>query len=299
MRLKSYILLATASFAFQAGLLGLPANHLAHADVLSSQQLEQFQAELQRVEDGRKGLTSQADCLKNFVVKQQEFVSERELALGEALNRQHALEARVAQLQQEFHGHAALLQAESVNMAQRAAAVEHARRERDEQAARLKTCNDVLFFLPGICKAGEEAVIGIGWMNNAEADLRAAEPRLREAQNGFNEVQQRLAQSSQQLAETQQDHQRIREVVTQTELTIAHTKAANSRINEKIQDFNRLAVNFSATLGDAADLDMDDVRLRTINRLIEEGRSLTSAMPAFIEVTRSELPEEARRTCSL
>lgn len=299
MRLKSYVLLATASLAFQAGFWGLPAGRLANAEPLSAQQLEEFKSELQRVEEGRKGLTSQADCLEAFVVQQQEFVSGRELALGEALNRQNATQARVAQLQQEFQGHTVLLQQESLNMAMRAAAVEQARRERDEQAARLKTCNDVLFFLPGICKAGEEAVIGFGWMNNAEADLRSAEPRLREAQNGLNEVQQRLEQSNRQLAETQQEYQQIRDVVTKTELTIAHAKAANSRINEKIQDFNRIAVNFSATLGEAADLDMDDVRIRTVNRLIEEGRSLTSAMPAFIEATRSELPEEARRTCSL
>ncbi|MGL3606252.1 hypothetical protein ACSV9I_07045 [Rhizobium sp. G187] len=249
--------------------------------------------------EARNTLERHASCLVDYVGKLEAITADQERALGDSIQRQRDSEAELARFRQEVEGFAAEAERERNKMEEHRANVERAARERDEQAERLKVCRDVFFLFPDICNAGEDVVKQLNWMNDAQADLNAAEPRLQEAIGAWEQARQRLDASTQQASNAQQQLAEAQNAVARTESAIASTKLVASQVREQIQPFNTLIAEFSTSLDEAADLNLDEARWRTLRRVSSETSALAASLPEFVRATQSALPEEAQRSCSL
>ncbi len=290
--LAGFIAIA-AQFDVSVSLYALPAQ----AAALSTEQMAAFQSKLTEAESSRDLLGRRSVCLMQHLTVQQQLNADRERELGQAMYLQIELERQVVQSEAAVKGYEDLVESENQNVQARRAVFEKARRERDEQADRLRTCSQILFFLPGICEGGEAVVKGFGWMNDAEREYREAQPRLRNAEEALAGVRNQLENNRRQLAAAQQSHVENQSAVKQLEEQITKLKAAISTINVKIQDFNVLVGTFTNTLKEATDVNIDDARVRQIDRLSGEIYDLTKEVPHFISSTETGLPDETRQAC--
>ncbi|WP_421400295.1 hypothetical protein [Agrobacterium fabrum] len=269
----------------------------AQAAAISIEQVAAFKSKLAQAEASRDLLGRRSVCLMEHLTAQQQLSADRERALGQAMYLQIELERQVVQSEVAVKGYEDLVQSENQNVQARRAVFEKARRERDEQADRVRTCSQVLFFLPGICQGGEAVVKGFGWMNDAEREYREAQPRLRNAEEALAGVRNQLENNRRQLVAAQQSHVENQSAVKQLEEQITKLKTAISTINVKVQDFNVLVGTFTNTLKEATAVDTDDAKIRQIDRLSAEIDVLTKDVPHFISSTESGLPDEAMRAC--
>lgn len=271
----------------------------AMARQIEESELQAFKQNLETAVEARNSLEQHARCLVDYVGRLEAITADQERDLGDAIQRQRDTEAELARFRQEVEGFAAEAERQRNTMETHRANVERAARERDEQAERLKVCRDVFFLFPDICNVGEDVVKQLNWMNDAQADLIAAEPRLREAIDAWEQARQRLDSSTQKASNAQQQLADAKNAVAQTESAIASAVLVASQVREQIQPFNALVAEFSTTLSEAEDLNLDDARWRTLKRLSSETSALAASLPDFVRATQSALPDEARRSCSL
>lgn len=298
--MRGYLLLLTvAAFAVQLDLSALPRLSSAAAASLSAEQISEFQTKLQQVEASRTRLGQWSACLSGVLVDQQAQSAERERALGQALARQLELEKQLAEKEALARGFEALVATETQKVAERHAEFARAQRERAEQARRLQDCERAMTFLRDICKLGEDAVKALGWMNDADAEFRAALPRLQQAEQVLNDARRELDGSRQRLTTAQQDHAASQASVREIETVIGQTKTAISTLHIRIHAFNTLSGDLSSTLEEAQEVNPDDARLRQVVRLSAEADRLNSEVPNFMAETQSALPDDARKRCAL
>ncbi len=262
-------------------------------------ELHDFKHNLQMAIEARDTLDRHERCLGDYVGRLQVVTADQERALGNAIQRQRESEADVARFRREVEGFAAEAEKERANVEAQRANLERAAQEHHEQAERLQVCRDVFFLFPDICNLGEDVVKQLNWMNDAQADFMAAEPRLQAATGAWSQAQHRLDDSAQQLSTGQQRLVEAQNAIAQTESAIASTKLVASHINEQIQPLNILVTEFSTSINEAAGLNLNEAHWRTLKRLSSEARSLAASLPDFLRATQSALPEEARRSCSL
>lgn len=296
MPIRQYLFMTAAALALHFG-SGLPHTAQADAAALSPEQIAAFEATLDRAETSRERLGRESGCLNAYLLQQQAESAERERALAEAMSRRTDLQQQLTEIESRLKGYEDLVRSEQQAVDAKRATLEKARRERDEQAERLKTCSQVLFFLPGICQAGESAVKGFGWMNDAEAEFRAAEPRLRNAEHALADIRNQLEDHRKQLDGAQQRQAEAEAAVRQIEALIVRTKAAIAVINTKVQDFNIAVTSVSETLKEAREVDPDDARLRQVARLSADLDDLSNKAPSVTATAQADLPEDARRAC--
>lgn len=298
MQLKNVIFASLVAITMQVDIPSMGQPTLANAAALTSEQAAAFQSKLEQAEASRELLGRRSVCLMEHLTAQQQLSADRERALGQALSLQIELERQVVQSEASVKGYEELVQSESDYVRSRYAAFEKARRETEEQAKRVKICSQVLIFLPGICQAGEAMVKALGWMNDAERELRAAQPRLRSAEEALAGVHKQLEDTRRQLESARQSHAENQNAVNQLEEQIIKLKAAISTINVKVQDFNIKVGNFTNALQEAREVNPDDAQIRQVTRLSEEIAGLTDSVPQFISSTEAGLPDEAKRRCS-
>ncbi|WP_245483024.1 hypothetical protein [Agrobacterium sp. CNPSo 2736] len=297
-QLKHVVFAGLAAFAMQFDIPSMGQPALANAATLTAEQTAAFQSKLEQAEASRELLGRRSVCLMEHLTAQQQLSADREAALGQALSLQIELERQVAQSEASVKGYEEQVRSESEYVKTRYAAFEKARREMEEQAKRVKICSQVLIFLPGICQAGDAAVKALGWMNNAERELRTAQPRLRSAEEALAGVHKQLEDNRRQLESARQSRAENQNAVNQLEEQIIKLKAAISTINVKVQDFNIQVGTFSNALQDAREVNPDDAQIRQVTRLSEEIAGLTNSVPQFISSTEADLPDEAKRRCS-
>ena len=275
-----------------------PQASAAMAAALSPEQTATYRSKLEQAEASRSILASLSECLSAYLVNLQARSAESEQALADALRRQSDLTNQVSQTSERLKGFENLTKSEMDKVLDRRRQYNDALSEQREQAARLRTCNQVLFLLPGICKAGEDAVKGFGWMRDAEAELRAQEGRLQSTEAGLRQMQQQLEGNQQQLSRAQQDFTANQAAIMEIEGRISKAKSAGATINIKLQDYNILHGTLADTIKQAATLNPDDVRIRQVDRLSSELDALTAGTPAFITSTEQSLPDDAKQKCS-
>ncbi|QCM13410.1 hypothetical protein CFBP6625_15545 [Agrobacterium tumefaciens] len=297
MQLRHVIFAGLAAIATQFDLPAMRYAAPADAATLSAEQLAVFQSKLEQAEASRELLGRRSVCLMEHLTAQQQISADREKALGQAKYLQIELERQVVQSESSVKGYEDLVRSESENVRARQATFEKARRERDEQAKRVRICSGVLFFLPGICQAGDAAVKAFGWMNDAERDYRTALPRLDNARSALEGVRNQLDNNRRQLAAAKQSHADNENAVKTLEEQITRLKAAISTINVKVQDFNTQVGNFTNALKEAREVNPDDAKIRQVNRLSAEIDGLTSDVPQFISSTEAGLPDDAKKQC--
>ncbi|MCZ7467258.1 hypothetical protein [Rhizobium rhizogenes] len=297
MQLRHVIFAGLAAIAMQFDIPSMGQPAIANAAALTTEQVAAFQSKLEQAEASRELLGRRSVCLMEHLTAQQQLSAERERALGEAMYLQIELERQVAQSETAVKGYEELVQSESENVRARQAVFEKARRERDEQAKRVTICSGVLFFLPGICQAGDAAVKALGWMNDAEREYRIAQPRLDNARTALEGVRNQLENNRRQLIAAQQSHAENQSAVKNLEEQITRLKAAISTINVKVQDFNIQVSNFTNALKEASEVNPDDAKIRQVDRLSAEIDGLTKDVPQFISSTEAGLPEDARKQC--
>lgn len=297
MQLRHVIFAGLAAIAMQGDLPSLGWSSPANAASLTAEQTAAFQSKLEQAEASREVLGRRSVCLMEHLTTQQQISADHEKALGQAKYLQIELERQVVQSETSVKGYEDLVQSEGENVRARQATFEKARSEMEEQAKRVRICSGVLFFLPGICQAGDAAVKALGWMNDAEREFRIAQPRLDNARAALEGVRNQLENNRRQLAVAQQSHAENERAVKNLEEQITRLKAAISTINVKVQDFNVQVGNFTNALKEASDVNPDDAKIRQVNRLSAEIEGLTKDVPQFISSTEAGLPEDARKQC--
>lgn len=297
MQLKHVVFAGLAAFAMQFDIPSMGQPAIANAATLTAEQTAAFKSKLEQAEASRELLGRRSVCLMEHLTAQQQLSADREKALGQAMYLQIELERQVVQSETSVKGYEELVQSENENVKARQATFEKARKERDEQAKRVKICSGVLFFLPGICQAGDAAVKALGWMNDAEREYRTAQPRLDNARAALEGVRNQLENNRRQLAAAQQSHAENQKAVKTLEEQITRLKAAISTINVKVQDFNIQVGNFTSALKEASEVNPDDAKIRQVTRLSAEIDGLTKDVPQFISSTEAGLPDDAKKQC--
>lgn len=296
-QLKHVVFAGLAAFAMNFDIPSMGQPTLANAATLTTEQTAAFQSKLEQAEASRELLGRRSACLMEHLTAQQQLSADREKVLGQAMYLQIELERQVVQSETSVKGYEELVQSESENVRARQATFEKARKEMDEQAKRVKICSGVLFFLPGICQAGDAAVKALGWMNDAEREYRTARPRLDNARAALEGVRNQLENNRRQLAAAQQSHAENQKAVKTLEEQITRLKAAISTINVKVQDFNIQVANFTSALKEASEVNPDDAKIRQVTRLSTEIDGLTKDVPQFISSTEAGLPDDAKKQC--
>ncbi|MFK3780331.1 hypothetical protein [Agrobacterium sp. NPDC089420] len=297
MQLRHVLFAGLTVIATQFDITSMGQTPLANAAALTTEQVAAFQSRLEQAEASRDVLGRRSACLMEHLTAQQQLSADRERALGQAMYLQIELERQVVQSETSVKGFEELVQSESANVATRRAIFEKAQRERAEQADRVRTCSQVLFFLPGICPAGEAVVKSLGWMNDAAREYNAARPRLENAEKALADVRGQLENNRRQLAAAQQSHGENQKAVKQLEEQITRLKAAISTINVKVQDFNVQVGAFTGALKEASEVNPDDAKIRQVERLSAEIDGLSKDVPHFISSTEAGLPDEAKQRC--
>ncbi len=265
---------------------------------LSPEQTAVYQDKL-AVAEARQGmLAGQASCLDSYLKELEARSEQQEQLLATARQRERDLQSQVSRGAETVR----LLEVEAAAELDRFEAArrdfERARQEQEEQVHRLRECRKWMTFLSGLCDAGDRAVKDLGWMTDAEADMRRTGDRLRQAQERLVVARNQVAQSQRALVQTNQEIAQNRRAIEQSESLISNVKASSSKIHIKIQDYNILLGTFRTTLQEAAAIDTTDVRMRTVDRLSSEIDALNTATPDFIASAEAGLPEEARQKCS-
>jgi len=290
---------AAIALLLQTGPSLSTAGTSAAAATLSAEQTAAYREKLTKAEASQGSLSRQVGCLDGYLAELQARSAQQELLLAAARQREAQLQSQVSSGAETVR----LLELEAAADLDKFEAArrdfERARQEQQEQVHRLNECRKWMTFLSGLCDAGDRAVKDLGWMRDAEADMRATGDRLRQAQDRLNGARNQVAQSQRSLAQTRQDAAANRQAIEQSESLISSVKAASSKIHIKIQDYNILVGTFRNTLQEAAGIDTSDVRMRTVDRLSSEIDALLSATPAFIASAEGGLPEEAKQKCSL
>jgi DNA repair exonuclease SbcCD ATPase subunit len=276
-----------------------PRASVSEAAALSVEQVAAYHSTLEQAKQSRSIVIRLGDCLVNYLTDLQARSAESERALGEALRRQMTLKEQVSSTQAKLLVFEEEARVDAEKVQAQAGRFNQARAEQQQQADRLRVCQSVFFGDPlGVCKAGENAVKSLRWMNDAEADLRAEQERLRVAEEGLRQTHGQLQESRQQLDRAEQDFAANRMSISQIEDLISVTKKDSSTVNIKIQDYNILLGAFEQTLQEAAAVDPDDVRIRQVDRLSAEINTLSSGTPAFVAATELSMPEDVKQRCS-
>lgn len=269
-----------------------------NAATLTPEQTAVYRDKLAAAEAKQGMLAGQASCLDSYLTELQARSDQQERLLGTARQRERELQSQVSRGAETVR----LLEAEAAAELDRFEAArrdfERARQEQQEQANRLRECRKWMTILADLCNAGDRAVKDLGWMRDAEADMRQTGDRLRQAQDRLNGARHQVAQSQSALAQTEREIAANRQAIEQSESQISSVKASSSKIHIKIQDYNILVGTFRNTLREAAAIDTTDVRMRTVERLSSEIDALNAATPDFLASAESSLPEEARQKCS-
>ncbi len=299
MGIRQYLHSAIIVLLLQAAALLGPLGTVAAAAALSPEQTAAYHAKLTQAETTQESLSRQAACLDGYLAELEARSKQQELLLAAARRREAQLQSQVSSGSETVR----LLEMEAAADLDKFEAArrdfERARQEQQEQLHRLNECRKWMTFLSALCDAGDRAVKDLGWMRDAEADMRVTGDRLRQAENRLNGARNQVVQSEIALSQARQEAAANRQAIEQSESLISSVKATSSKIHIKVQDYNILVGTFRSTLHEAAEIDTSDVRMRTVDRLSSELDALVSATPAFIASAEGDLPDEAKQKCSL
>ena len=292
MTLKNLLLsMALTLSAFAAG-----PTHARDATIIDGQSTA-YQSKITEASEKESLLSRYATCLESFLedLNGERAAHEKERAI--ILQEREHLGTEQLQLQGQIANLQLQVDAEAHEVALKSQEYRQARAEREAQQQRLNEC--IRWLGDGICRAGEAAVISLGWMRDAGVDYRDAEGRLARAQGSLADFQGRLNAVSLELAGVEGRLGIAQASADETRRFIETTSAAAAEMNIQIHQYHIRKDALVLAIKDAGSIDPNSARQRQIDGLSNDLAVLIAETPTFLSATAPALPEAARSQCGI